>query len=228
MSTWLGISQGCLLVFKPMQAIHTGACHGQTCHTKAIPTVKKNLRDQTQHIHAALYCWPVCLFAVRALAVFFQDLHCQSCARTGPLCSQKHGNIMKTFHWELQQENQMYLLTEAAFMVRINKICGEKLRLTIWESSVSTVWETNNRGLYKQKIFHIQRKDTLEVVCVTCKRLKKSDVVTVKAQCTLQFTHILISAATENTGVGFKTEWKQRKQDTGTAGKKIEVVHDSL
>lgn len=74
----------------------------------------------------------------------------------------------------------MYLLTKAAFMVRINKICGEKLRLTIWESSLSTVWETNNRGLYKQKIFNIQQKDTLKVVCVTCKRLKKMKLLQLK------------------------------------------------
>lgn len=79
-----------------------------------------------------------------------------------------------------KQVNQMYRLTKAAFMVRINKICGEKLRLTIWESSVSTVWETNNGGLYKQKIFNIQQKDTLEVVCVTCKRLKKVKLLQLK------------------------------------------------
>lgn len=72
----------------------------------------------------------------------------------------------------------MYLLTKAAFMMRINKICGEKLRLTIWESSLSTVWETG--GFTNYKIFNIQQKDTLKVVCVTCKRLKKMKLLQLK------------------------------------------------
>lgn len=71
-------------------------------------------------------------------------------------------------------------LTKAAFMVRINKICGEKLKTNhLREFSIYHL-RNKQRGFYKQKIFNIQQKDTLEVVCVTCERLKKVKLLQLK------------------------------------------------